>query len=1038
MYRAFDKFYLRTPAYSINKLSYLPDDLSAFIKNALDDDYFMSAIKVASPSFYTEALKLKSNQVLNRSSKKIGITLFKYWLRICHRSTPFGLFSGGGPGMITNNSDITLREREMHYASIRLDMDIVFAIAEKLSRDELIRSQIKFKPNNTIYRIGDYYRYVEYFIVDQKRRYHISQFYYSEYVENLLQKAVDGLTMNDLIQLLSVFDFSHGESYDFVKQLIDSQILVPELHPPVTGTDPLSFIIEKLEQLSNIENIRSPLVELQRLLQHQQFSAEHMENVNSAIGSILTEDEVATQTPIQVDMYVSSVTCSLNKSIIDDLVNSTVCLFPLKDYKRSERLELFKNRFSEKYEGQEIPLNILMDADVGIGYGTSNHDSYNKSALLETFHLDQDYLQSNAVPNALSLLQVRKLMDFYDKQQTEIIITDEDIDKFKSNEALPTADSMFIRGSLLRANTEALNKENYTFLFSNCSGPSGVNFLGRFCYGNSDLHAFSKEIIHAEEECNENAVFAEISHIPQARVANVSQRPVFRHYEIPYVTPSLLPDSRIINVNDILVSVKDNEIILRSGKLNKRVIPRLTTAQNYNKSSLAVFKFLCDLQYHNIRPGFVWDWGALDDELFLPRVRYKRLILSRARWFFRTEEFDFLLAKDINLPDAFNQLRNKYKMPRYLLLCENDNELFIDIENTNCLEIICEHLKQSGFVVLTENLQLEQAAIVSDVNNNKFNNELIIPITRLQAPKTPKPVTSYTPISLKRNFIPGSEWLYVKIYASPNTVEMILRELFPGLVHNLMQKNKIDKFFFVRYTDPEFHLRARFHGQGRFWSEILHQLYKKLDALVSNGLIFRISTDTYIREIERYGEQTMDLSEDLFSIDSLFILEMIAELPDIEKESNRWLIAAKAVDRMFSDFQFDINRKYTFCEDIVNTFTATTEKELSFKRQIDVRYRRDQKLIHQYLNPVNDNDEQGKKIERLLNKRSVAIQKKVHELYTISGHSIDIVYQLLPNYIHMFLNKMLIFNQKKQEIVIYALLAKYYRSKMAMEKYNKA
>ncbi|HVI43863.1 MAG TPA: lantibiotic dehydratase [Chitinophaga sp.] len=1033
MYSAFGNFYLRTPVYNIQKLESLPIDLGKFIEYALSDQYFMNAIKVASPVFFTEVAKLKEGLVHNRNTRKIGITLYKYWLRICHRSTPFGLFSGCLLGEISEESKIVLAQKELHRHAMRLDMEIVFAIAEYLSNMKLVKPQVRYRRNNTIYRTGTTYRYFEYVIVEGRRKYQLSHFYYSEYIEQLLVLAENDTTIDELVQCLANFEFDAEESGEFIGQLIDAQILVSEIHPPVTGVDPLSFIIRKIENVQGIKEIQSRLVRIRELLQADRFSESLIEIVKDLLAGVLGRDEVTNKNPLQLDLYLNDAFCSLDKALVDDIVNSTAALFPLKKHKKNDKLELFKKHFIERFEGQEVALDILMDVDTGIGYGSSNYDSYNKSELLEAVNFGSTDTVAEVEPDSFSVFQMRKLVEYYQKQQTEIIISEEDIKKFNDANEVPVSDNMFIRGSLLAELPGKLDHNNYRFLFSNCTGPSGVNFLGRFCNGSEELSRFSKEVLTREEASNSNAVFAEVLHIPQGRVANVSLRPVFRHYEIPCLTPSLLPPDRIISMNDIMVSVRDNEIILRSKRLNKQVIPRLSTAHNYNKSSVPAFKFLCDLQYHNIRPGFIWDWGACDNERFLPRVRYRNLILSRARWYFQIEELQYLLKDNVDLLKEFSILSTRYNIPRYLQLCENDNELFIDTNNINCLQVICEQLKLNRMVILAENLQLQDNAIVEDMSGGVYNNEMIIPIYKTEEKNLPVFPNYSHSSSLTRSFVPGSEWLYVKIYASPNTVESILSDIMHDLVDGLLQNNTIDGFFFVRFTDPDFHLRLRFHGKGRFWSTVLNSLYKRLDPLVKNGLVFKVCTDTYVREIERYGPQTMAYAEELFLVDSLFVLKVIKLFQGEDLKRDRWPVALKAVDMMLDDFQLDIEAKQDLCDRILASFLHSTDNSSLFKKQVDNKFRECRRRMHDSLSLTSRD---GEALNALLRDRSKGIRKIVEQLTRIDQLPFEINDHLLPSYIHMLLNRLLAFNQKKQEIVIYALLSKYYRSMRAMEKYN--
>src|SRR5207248_587833 len=61
-----------------------------------------------------------------------------------------------------------------------------------------------------------------------------------------------------------------------------------------------------------------------------------------------------------------------------------------------------------------------------------------------------------------------------------------------------------------------------------------------------------------------------------------------------------------------------------------------------------------------------------------------------------------------------------------------------------------------------------------------------------------------------RRFPPGSEWLYAKLYAGNSSVDQILAGLVAGVVSGFA--GAFDLWFFLRYADPDWHLRLRFHG----------------------------------------------------------------------------------------------------------------------------------------------------------------------------------------------------------------------------------
>jgi thiopeptide-type bacteriocin biosynthesis protein len=63
----------------------------------------------------------------------------------------------------------------------------------------------------------------------------------------------------------------------------------------------------------------------------------------------------------------------------------------------------------------------------------------------------------------------------------------------------------------------------------------------------------------------------------------------------------------------------------------------------------------------------------------------------------------------------------------------------------------------------------------------------------------------------QRIFIIGDEWLYYKIYSGYKTAETLLIDTIFPLAQLFLQAHWIDNWFFIRYSDPQFHLRIRFH-----------------------------------------------------------------------------------------------------------------------------------------------------------------------------------------------------------------------------------
>ena len=63
----------------------------------------------------------------------------------------------------------------------------------------------------------------------------------------------------------------------------------------------------------------------------------------------------------------------------------------------------------------------------------------------------------------------------------------------------------------------------------------------------------------------------------------------------------------------------------------------------------------------------------------------------------------------------------------------------------------------------------------------------------------------------QRTFIIGDNWLYYKIYTGAKTSELILTESIRPVVEELLKNNIIQKWFFIRYSDPHYHIRIRIY-----------------------------------------------------------------------------------------------------------------------------------------------------------------------------------------------------------------------------------
>jgi len=125
---------------------------------------------------------------------------------------------------------------------------------------------------------------------------------------------------------------------------------------------------------------------------------------------------------------------------------------------------------------------------------------------------------------------------------------------------------------------------------------------------------------------------------------------------------------------------------------------------------------------------------------------------------------------------------------------------------------------------------------------------------------------------------PGSDWLYGKLYCPTNAEEEVLCQTVGTLCDPLSATGLIQDWFFVRYSDPDPHLRLRFRGEPEvLMTAVLPRLCAWNQQLIDRELCLSTAIDTYCREVERYkGLAGMDYSEQVFGADSRAAAQLLS------------------------------------------------------------------------------------------------------------------------------------------------------------------
>jgi len=293
---------------------------------------------------------------------------------------------------------------------------------------------------------------------------------------------------------------------------------------------------------------------------------------------------------------------------------------------------------------------------------------------------------------------------------------------------------------------------------------------------------------------------------------------------------------------------------------------------------------------------------------------------------------------------------------------------------------------------------------------------------------------------IKRLFIPGDTWLYYKFYLGPKTADKLLVEVLQPLMKQLMVKNHIKKWFFIRYADPKEHLRFRCEMVSlEAMPVILAQINQALAPYTDSKLIWKVQIDTYKRELERYGNSSMVVCEEIFCHDSEMVsglVNLVDQNPN-NAEQQRWLIAMLAVDEILNDNGLDLNQKTEVFKHLHEGFGKEFGMNKALRVQIDAKYRRFKKEIASVLERQANDDFVS--LYEIVSEKSIRCKELYEEISKMREYdkTIPNPVDLLSSFSHMLLNRLFRSKQRMQEMVVYGLLYRYYHSQAMRLKYSK-
>jgi thiopeptide-type bacteriocin biosynthesis protein len=1022
--------------------------LRARLEGLLRRPEVREALFVASPILY-ESLGLWTREPESERGEKVERSVVRYLARMAGRPTPFGLFAGYSVGALGERTRLRLGPRATYQRHTRLDMDYACLLAEALSRLPGLRPHIPHRPNTSLYRAAGRLRYAEGRMVQKARSYHLVAVEPTGYLEATLSRAREGARPEALARALAGMEPDIGleEATEYIEELIDSQLLVSELSPPVTGPEALPELLSQLQRLPGGAPFVDALLPVQSALAQLDAGG-----LGASSGRYLEVARMLSGLPapvelprlFQVDMVKPAPEAVLGREVVRELERGVRLLHRICPRPPRDALERFREAFLQRYEGREVPLMEALDAEAGIGFNPSQAPSAEAAPLLAGMALggtaNGPAGASFAEREALLLRALEKSL----RTGSQVLELDEALlEGLEEKERQPLPDSFAVMAAVAAESEAALAQGRFQ-LKLHAAAASGANLLGRFCHGDALLQRKVEELLRAEEALQPDAVFAEIVHLPQGRVGNILARPVLREYELAYLGKSGAPPERRLEASDLRISLQGSRIVLRSARLGREVIPRMTNAHNFQHQSLGLYRFLCTLQYQQRCGGLMWSWGALGHASFLPRVTHGRLVLSPATWNLGRDTLEGLGQGDKTRRFAALQtLRAERRMPRFVALEDGDNLLPIDLDNVLGVETLLQLIKDRPGATLVEMFPGPDG-LCAEGPEGRFVHELVVPFVRARPEEHEHPAAGprLAPVASRpsgpaRSFLPGSEWLYLKLYTGSATADRLLCGVVAPLVRTTLGSGVADGWFFIRYGDPDWHLRLRLHGPPERLRQLAGGLSGMLAPLHREQLLWKVQLDTYEREEERYGgPEGILLAEQLFQADSEAVLELLELLPGDEGADARWRLMLCGMDLLLSDLGLGLEARLQVVTALRESFGREFHADRALERQLNERFRKERRSTEALLCARSADTPALARGLEVLQRRSDKLAPVVaglKELEAAGRLSVSIA-ELAGSFLHLHANRLARSAARAQELVLYDLLSRHYSSQAARQR----
>ncbi|MDQ8708230.1 lantibiotic dehydratase [Streptomyces sp. LHD-70] len=850
-----------------------PDSCRDWLQDVWRDDTFVQALRVASPGLADSVEQiLVGNGAPAKRVRKATCSVAHYLLRATGRATPFGLFAGVAMAELgPAHAEFATHH---HRAVARIDTLWLDQVRQDLLRRPDVLPLLNLRIHDFAVQRGGT---VETSVPDGR----LGTARVTAPLAVLLDAAT-GVSGQVLIERLVDAGGTREQAPSLIGSALDQGLLTSDLSSPMTTTDPTGHILRALrphtEALDETTlDLLAALADVQQLIEaHNGATAPaSARELRASAEQRMRSIADAGRSRVSLDLRLDA-TVRVPEQVLEEARYAAHALLRLtRTQGEKPAWAAYHSVFWERYgSGCLVPVRDAADLASGVGLPSD----YPQSLWTEA--------PSTVLPRDEWLLALA--WQAVAAGDREILLTDDLLDELgdTAEPDVPVAPHVELAVQVRADSQQAVDHGDFTLTVR----PAWTvgNLTGRFASllrddGLSDLYSTLPTMV-------DGAVPAQLSFTPvHPHAENVARIPTLLPYVIS-VGEHRPPGAEQIGLDDLAVFSTGRRLHLVSLSRRRIVEPVVLHPLALEKQAPPLARFLAMLGRGFATHWTEFDWGPFASEApYLPRVRYRRAILTPARWRLSAAELPSG-AFDAAWQKALTEWAVRWKCPDVVELRDDDRTLRLDLSESLHARLLFRHLQHNEHATLTETATDNELAWIGHAH------EVILPLVSTRKP-SPHPDLAHAPIVTNRSLAhPGDDkqrWFQAKLFTHPAAMEDVLTRH----LSSLMQELGDPAHWFVRYRSlhEEDHLRLRIAASGpEGHATITRALAAWATRLTETHLASRLVFDAYRPEWGRYGTgAAMDAAEDVFVADSLAVRVALTGLPALDR---RVLCALGVID----------------------------------------------------------------------------------------------------------------------------------------------